>query len=486
MTRILIATVFALGLSSCTDDFQEINTNPNSPVEAPTSYIITEAEGSLVGDLLGQSAIGEIGQHYAQYLSQTQYTDVTRYNTVESSFYGIYNDGLQDLQYVINLNTDEETKDRVTPSGSNANQIALATILLQWGYLNVTDIWGDVPYSEALQGDENFSPAYDPQEEIYRGAVAKLVEAGDMIEEGTVDGDLIYNGDMEMWRKFANSLILRAGLRVAKVDPTLGAEWTQLALDRGVFTSNDENAQLDYAGIGGLGDNTWYTNFLTRSDYAVSEPIIDKLVELDDPRLTVYADPTRNTAETANPVYIGKPYGVTEAEALKLKNADTSFPGDAFVGATAPAVILTYSEVLFNQAEAAARGWIEGDAEQLYKDAITASMDQWGINSAAAIDDYLAQDGVQYDSDNYLKSIGNQKWLALYFQGLEGWAEYRRLGYPELAPAPAALLVDEIPRRRGYTTTEFSLNRENYNAALDRQFGGEDPLDGRIWWDVEQ
>ncbi|WP_116127421.1 SusD/RagB family nutrient-binding outer membrane lipoprotein [Lewinella sp. IMCC34183] len=485
MTRIFLATLVAFGLSSCTDDFAEINTNPNSPTEVPTSYLFTEAEGSLVADLVGEGGLSTIGQHYAQYLSQTQYTDVTRYNSVESSFYGIYSDGLQDLQTIINLNTDPASADRVDDSGSNANQIALATILLQWGYLNVTDIWGDVPYSEALQGAENFSPVYDEQEQIYRSAVEKLVMAGDMIEAGTVTGDLIYNGDMEAYRLFANSLILRAGLRVANVAPALGEEWTKLALSRGVFTSNDDNAQLVYAGTGGLGDNTWFVNYQTRSDYAVSAPVVNTLQELNDPRLMVYARPTANTANTANPQYVGKVYGVTEAVALQQKNADTSFPGLDFVGRTAPAVILTYSEVLFNQAEAAARGWIDGDAEELYNAAITASMNQWGITNQTAIDSYLAQEDVAYDSDNFEMSIGNQKWLSLYFQGLEGWAEYRRLGYPDLMPAPAALLTDQIPRRRGYTVTEFSLNRENYNAAIERQFGGEDTLDGRIWWDVE-
>ena len=488
MIRLLIAVALGIGLVSCTKDFEEINTNPNSPTEVPTAYLITQAEFYLVDQLLGQGVIGEIGQHYAQYLSQNQYTSVTRYSTTNTSFYGLYRSGLQDLQFVIDQNTNEDTRDLVSPSGPNANQIALATIMQQWTFLNITDIWGDAPYTEALQGTDNLFPIYDEQETIYRGAVQKLTEAGDMIVEGDVDGDIIFNGDMEKWRKFANSLILRAGLRVAKVDPSLGEEWTQLALSRGVMTSNADNAQVNYPGTGGQGNNSWYTNSLTRTDYVVSEPFIDYLQSFNDPRLMVYADPTANSTAAGTPVYAGKPYGVTEDQAAETATADVSFPGlAAFYSATSPLTLLTYSEVLFNQSEAAARGWTDEDAAELYRQAITASMNQWGITDESAISAYLDQEDVQYDPENFEKSIGQQKWLALYWQGIEGWSEYRRLGYPELAPAPAALNDSrQIPRRRAYPTDEFSLNQANYDAAIQRQFAGAgDSIDGRVWWDVD-
>ncbi|PPK84034.1 SusD-like starch-binding protein associating with outer membrane [Neolewinella xylanilytica] len=490
MTRIIFALLIVLGFTRCTDDFQEINTDPNSPTSVPTSYIISESQRQLVSQLLGQSALGEIGNHYAQYLSQNQYTDVTRYSTQETSFYGLYRSGLQDFQYVIEVNTDEETRGNASASGPNANQIALAMIMQQWGFLNITDVWGDVPYTDALQGSANLSPVYDEQEEIYRGAVANLMEARDMIVEGSVTGDLIFGGDMEMWRKFANSLILRAGLRVSNVAPDLGSEWANEALNNqyGVMTSNADNAELVYAGTGGLGDNPWYTNSLTRTDYVVSEPLIDYLQSVNDPRLMVYAQPTANSQLSGDLVYRGKPYGVTEEQAGLTATADVSFPGlEYFYSPTSPLTILTYSEVLFNQSEAAARGWIEGDAADLYRQAIIASMNQYGITDEAAITDYLDQESVEFNASNFQQSIGQQKWLALYYQGIEGWSEWRRLGYPDLNPAPAALNASkQIPRRRAYTTDEFALNREQYNDAIDRQFGSTgDTIDGRVWWDVQ-
>ena len=488
MNRIFVACLLIVGLVGCTSDFQEINTNPNNPVEVPTSYLITQAERNLVEQVLGEGTtlIGTLGEHYIQHLSQTQYTDVTRYDDIRTSFYGFYSGGLEDLENVIQLNTQEESASRVAASGPNANQIALAMIMQSWTFLSMTDVWGDIPYSEALQGLDNLNPRYDEQEMIYRGVVNELVSAGDMIVDGSVDGDIVYGGDTEQWRKFANSIILRAGIRVSDVAPELGREWVNLALGRGVLESNDDNAELVYIGGGEFANNTFYTDALTRTDYAVSEPLMNFLEARNDPRISVYAQPTRASVAADTALYVGMPYGIPEGDAGKIPVADISFPGLAFVGINAPAIMLTYSEVLFNRAEAAARGWTEGDAAELYNMAITANMNQNGITDGAAIEAYLAQSNVAYNAANFEKSIGEQKWAALYFQGVEAWSEWRRLGYPELQPAPAAIVIKTIPTRRGYPDNEFSLNQVNYLDALQRQFGtDEDPLDGRVWWDVD-
>lgn len=477
-----------LGFTACTDDFEAINTSPNSPVAVPSSYLITQAQRGLVDLVLGEgfTGIGTYASHYIQHLSQTQYTDVTRYDNVRTSFYPFYNGGLQDLQTVIELNTNEATRDGISASGPNANQIALAKVMQSWAYLSMTDFWGDLPYSEALMGVENLNPAYDPQEMIYRGVVSTLVEAGDMIVEGSVSGDIIFDGDMDLVRKFANSLILRAGIRVSDIAPSLGEEWVNLAISRGVIESNAENVELNYIGGGEFADNTFYTDFIIRTDYAIGKPLTDLMESFDDPRIPVYAQPTATSVAAGSPEYVGMVYGVLEGEAGGIDIADVSYPGLAFIGRTAPATLLTYSEVLFNRAEAVQRGWINGDAAALYNAAITASMNRFSITDDAVIMDYLAQPGVAYNAANFEQLIGEQKWIALYFQGMEAWSEWRRLGFPELAPAPAAILVQTIPTRRGYPDNEFSLNQDSYLAALMRQFNtDEDPLDGRVWWDVD-
>jgi hypothetical protein len=163
-----------------------------------------------------------------------------------------------------------------------------------------------------------------------------------------------------------------------------------------------------------------------------------------------------------------------------IGNKNVSSPGVQIIAADARMVIQSYAEVLFIQAEAAARGWTVGNAEELYKAAITASMEYWNA-SPAAIAAYLEQPGTTFDAANFRKSIGEQKWLALYMQGLEAWAEWRRLDYPALLPAPAAANGRQIPRRRGYPLQEISLNKANYDAAVARQ--GPDVLETRVWWD---
>jgi hypothetical protein len=479
-----------LGFTACTDEFEAINTNPNSPVAVPSSYLVTQAQRALVDLVVGEgfAGVGTYGQHYIQHLSQTQYTDVTRYDDIRTSFYGFYTGGLVDLQRVIELNTDEATRDAITASGPNASQIALAKVMQSWAFMSMTDFWGDIPYSEALQGVANLNPKYDEQEQIYRGIVATLVEAGDMITSGAegVEGDIIFLGDMQLVRKFANSLILRAGIRVSDKAPDLGREWANLAVSRGVLESNADNVELAYIGGGEFANNTFYTDFLTRTDYAISEPLVDFMAGLDDPRVSVYAQPTATSVSGGSEAFVGMIYGVTESVAGQISVADVSAPGLAFIGINAPAVLLTYSEVLFNRAEAAQRDWITGDAEALYDAAITASMNQYGITDEAAITAFVNQDGVDYDAANFEQLIGEQKWVALFFQGMEAWSEWRRLGFPALAPAPEAIQIQTIPTRRGYPDNEFSLNNANYLEALMRQFGtDEDKLDQRVWWDVD-
>lgn len=344
MNRILFACMIMLGFTACTDDFAAINTNPNSPTSVPTSYLVTQAQRNLTDLVIGEgfAGVGTFGQHYIQHLSQTQYTDVTRYDDIRTSFYGFYNGGLIDLQRVIDLNTDEATRDAVSASGPNDSQVALAKVMQSWAFLSMTDFWGDIPYSEALQGVSNLNPKYDMQEQVYRGVVATLVEAGNMITGDAVgvDGDIIFGGDMQLVRKFANSLILRAGLRVSDVAPALGEEWANLAIGRGVLESNADNVALNYIGGGEAANNTFYTDFLTRTDYAISEPLVEFMDALDDPRVSVYAQPTATSVAGGTEVYKGMVYGVTESMAGQISVADISFPDSLSWASTPPPFFL--------------------------------------------------------------------------------------------------------------------------------------------------
>ncbi|UZR94635.1 SusD/RagB family nutrient-binding outer membrane lipoprotein [Chondrinema litorale] len=469
-------------ISSCESGFEEENIDPNNPTSVPTAYLMSSAQRSLITNFFGRNTswgIDQLGMRYMQMWANTLYTSEDRYEYIELNFQSFYNGGLADLEEIIKLNSDEETKDHALASGANANQIAVAKILKAWTFQKMTDVWGDIPYSEALKGIEIPSPAYDEQSAIYSDLIAELDEATSMIDfDGeTISGDLIYGGNMEYWKLFAQSLKLRIGMRMSKVDPTTAQATVSAAINAGVFTSIDQDAKFVYLSAS-PNNGPWNESFYNGTPtLAVATTIIDKMLELEDPRIELFAQ----KAVEGN-AYIGMPYGVTAAVAGSITNNQVSLPGLKIVEATNPAILITYSEVLFIQAEAAAYGWISGDPETLYKEAITASMESWGIG-ADAITTYLESDMIAYDVSNSLKSIGEQKWIAFYMQGLEAWSSWRRLGYPELIPAPDAVENRDIPRRRGYPTAETSLNQANYQVAVERQ--GPDLLETRIWWDVE-
>lgn len=211
----------------------------------------------------------------------------------------------------------------------------------------------------------------------------------------------------------------------------------------------------------------------------MSKTIVDKLRSLNDPRLGIYAD----TTTTSTPEkYIGVPNGLTASDASNLGFARTSRPGIYFRDPHAPAVILSFSETLFGLSEAVSRGFITGDAADYYQKAIRASLEQYNIGNDQIVS-YLSQTAIKFDSNRYKKSIGEQKWIALYGQGLEAFAEWRRLDYPQLTPAKAGALNGKIPLRFLYPGTEQSLNGTSYKEAIARQ--GSNTLLTKLWFDVE-
>jgi hypothetical protein len=479
------AAVTAALMIGCTSDFEEINTNPNDPVVVPTSYLLTQAQRNT----LAQQSYFTTNL-YAQLFAETQYTNTSRYETEQASFDGFYQGPLADLQEIIDLNTDESTSAsaEVLSSGSNNNQLAVARILKAYNFQILTDTWGDIPYKDALLGMGNLSPTYTPQSEIYTDLVSELKTAAAQIEPDAagVEGDVIYGGDMDLWKKFANSLLLRVGIRMSDANPDLAKDAITSALAGGVFTSNDEGAVFTYL-TASVNSNPIYSHFhvSNRTDYAVSNVLVNFMKSVSDPRLSIYANPTENSVEAGTPEYVGELYGVTQAQAGATTNASISFLGDYWKETPEAAIIiLSYSEVLFIQSEAAVRGWIVGDAEEFYNEAIKASMNYYGITDQDDIDNYINQTGVKFDAANYKKYIGEQKWVSLYAVGHEPWSEWRRLEYPVLSPAPAAVEGRSIPLRLTYATREYTLNAENVNEAVKRQAASATlHMSDAVWWD---
>lgn len=524
--------------AGCTKDFDTMNINPNEPTEVPTAYLFTSAEKAMVGFLWDEWWNGRFGMIYSQMWSQASYTDESRYKIRDgvNNNYWIYfyagrdrtppdgelnGGGMEDLQRIIELNTDPETAEKAAASGSNDNQIAAARILKVWMFQIITDTWGDVPYSEALKGAENIAPGYDKQENIYAALLTEVTAARDLIklDQDGILGDIIYNGDMAKWKKFANSLKMRLGIRMSEVDPTGAGTAIQEALDSGPFTSIDDNAV--FAFIDGVpNNNPLNENQKIRSDFAVSKPLIDFMNSKNDPRIGFYANLPNTGTE-----YVGFPYGMTNGEATPILTDDVSMPGNIVYAPTAPAFFMLYDEVEFIKAEAFNNPLIgvAGAADVAYYAAITASMDYWNYLASITptgwyrIDgnntnvlpepitptqmaDYMAGASVVWDAPNAKKLIAEQKYIALYPQGLQAWFEYNRTGYPAdvlVLPGETVqyevgttsgeytftpLVGDIIPHRMTYPSEEQDLNGSSYSAAVASQ--GPDDFVTKVWWDV--
>lgn len=486
---VTLALLLVVLVAGC-DDFGDINTDPNNPSTAQTALLLTGVERYIGND---PDVIADVDAAlYVQYFSETQYTEASRYETINFNFNPFYYNPLQNLQTIKELNRSQP--DEVLAGGSNANQIAVANILQVYFYHFMTDKWGMIPFEQALQGGENLSPAYSEQEAIYTGMLDTLAAAANNISttEAAVKGDIILNGDMERWRLFANSLRLRIAMRAADVAPNLAKTHAEAAISAGLL----ENDLMYPYQTNTNNDNPWYERFLTRTDYAISEFMADEMKAIDDMRLTEYALPAP-VAENSEPgtqleEIVGMPYGIENAGSID--NSQISFPGSA-IGAGGPDVgvqdaplpILTTAELSFLKAEVAARGWNAGagTAATFYQEGIQNSWEQWGVYDESQFAAYMAQPEVAYDATNWEQSIGYQKWIALFPLGYEAWAEWRKFDYPELTPAPAAMNNSgEIPVRQGYPVSEPQLNQENYEEAVNTQ--GADVLDTHLWWDVEE
>lgn len=472
LKRIAYITLFALTLTSCSDTLDDINENPNATETPLAPYLLTGTLKQSADLYWGSENNFNSSLLFVQHWAKIQYTEPDRYDVSNTSFTSLWNTGyatlITDLNTILNF-----------PAGqANSNYKGIALTLRSWTFLLLTDAYGSIPYKEAGQ---KVTSAYNTQKEVYTGLLEDLKQAQSLLNtaNGTVTGDLAYKGDISKWKKLVNSLRLRIALRISDREPVLAK---QTAIDAtsdaaGVLSSNSDTFKFTYTSS--PQQNPASAWFETRDDYRISKTLVDKLNELADPRLPVYAQlPSDATVGK----YVGGANGLSNSDANSQGFAKTSKPGTYFLTSSSPAVIASYSETLFNLAEAVARGYISGNAEQLYNDAITASFNQFGITNAATIAAYLNQAVVKYDASNYAKSIGTQKWIAFYGQGLDAFTEWRRLDYPVLTAGPATVLDGKLPSRFFYPGTEQSLNGASYQAAIAVQ--GKDLLTTKLWFDA--
>lgn len=458
-------------LAGCNNFDADINVTPNDPTKASGTQLLANAM-RYMPDI--QESVS--GQLYVQHWSEAEYITLSRYDNVFYSFYGWYTGPLMNIEEVL---TSEELDGN---EGPVANQVAIAKIMKAYFFWRMTDRWGDLPFSEALQGEKNFTPAYDTQEDIYRGMFKLLDEADAGFVDGEIINDLIYN-DVSKWKKLGNTMHLLMALRLSNVDADLGKAEFNKALDAGIMESNADN--LVYKHLSDANNwNWWYDVFeqQNRYWYAVSKPLVDYMKPVDDPRLPTFAD-TNESGE-----YAGLDYGLNgeEVNTGPYEKRKISMLGQAMRQPASPTYMVTYAQALFALAEAAKLGWIGGGdatAEGYYNDAIEASVRQWNNNDISGLAAMMANESIQYDPANAIEQIAYQRWVHLFMNGYEAWAEWRRTGFPLLTP-PTDNNNRDIPRREGYPTQEAQNNAAHYNEAVAR-LGGTNDLYGRVWWDVE-
>ena len=477
-SRIAGLAMLTFALGACENQFDAINSNPNNPEDAPASFVLTNAERQNTYRLFDIPANMDGGLLIIQHWAKVQYTNEDRYafrtGSYQSIWDGFYGQGLQDFQYIIDQGK----------ATNNPNYQAVGLVLRSYFFSVLTDLYGDIPYSQALSLKSGIlQPKYDAQQDVYRGLLSDLKLAATLADANgpAVDGDIIYGGDMAQWKRFANSLRLRLAMRVSDADDALARTNVTEALAGGeVMMGNEDIAQFQFLG-GSPNNSPVNENFKTRDDHRISRTIVNTMLRLNDPRIAVYANHPECGDSAA--IYKGMPNGFNNANAAAYGAfCSTSKVGAAFrETGEAPGVLMTYAETMFLQAEAVKRGYIGGSAAQFYDAAITASLNQYGVGDQAAA--YLAQPGVAFDDANWKMSIGNQKWLALFGQGVEAWSEWRRLDYPvlPLAKQPVAAAAGAIPVRFIYPANEQSVNQANYEAAVARQ--GADKLTTKLWWD---
>lgn len=484
LKRIML-TVFAvgmLGLNSCDQGLEEMNIDPNRPTSVPAEFLLTQAELSLSHLFWGRALNAEFALLLVQHFAQNEYAEESRYVLSGSSFNSVWSTayagghpdsdnpggGLVDLRLASEIIQNDEGIDEEV----RENQLAIIEVLEVWTFHNLTDIFGDIPYSDALS--ENPSPVYDSQETIYKDLLTRLDNAVAMMNtsvESFSSGENIYGGNMENWRLLANSLKLRIAMRMSDVEPGLAATAAQDAYNAGVITDWENAALFTFDPQAALANPLYIDKEINkRDDFSVSSTLLEVMVENEDPRIPAYAEPNISGE------FRGMPYGLTDAEAFALQG-NTSRPNANLRLQQSEAIIIGPVEVYFLLAEAAQKGFIAGDPAEFYEDALRASMEQWEVSTEKA-ENYI--EAHPYDASNWEQIIAEQKWVAMYMQGLQAWAERRRFDYPELPfPEAADPTVTTIPVRAFYPSDEEGINKANL-----QQVGVND-LSTRLWWDVE-
>lgn len=494
----LVAITFA---TSCDSNFDELNTNKVSATSIDPAFQLNAAivgcaypNGSLVYDI---GIVQQIISPNSGVLTGANYNQDNR-NSTQELWQNYYRNVIKNTRDVIN---------RIQAQPERANLLQMTRIIQAFAFMVLTDDYGSIPYFEGGQGysQQIYLPVYDSQEVIYTDIINELTEATAALDlTGRVESaDILYGGDLNKWKSFGNSLLLRAGMRLSNVDEAKAQQIVQAAFAGGVILSNSDNASIkhdpNYTNtIGNLLNSTEASNFY------LTEPFVEYLRSHNDPRLSSIAityvgaksgpeqTPENGTYDAS--VHVGMPMGndnagaVQAASDLGLESFYEFAQADRrrLAKNTAPNFLVTASQNNLLLAEARQRGWIStGDVESYYLEGVRAHMEQLGMvdeNSAIPsneIDAYLNSN--PFDSSKAMEQINTQYWVSSFLNGPEAFANFRRSGFPDLDPNPFPGKEVDFINRLTYPNSEISVNSENVNAAISSQ--GPDNLATKVWWD---
>jgi len=500
--HILIAALTGFSVVSCTENFDELIKDPVALAPNPAGQL-TFTQLCMSGDGYYQHRTnliysGGFVQHYSGSWAVTEYGSkfkkVDEYAT--ALWRNVYANELKNVVDIIK-NTSND------PAASNMN--AVAKIMKVMVAQRLTDIYGDVPYSEAGLGFSQgiVTPKYDKQQDIYNSFFKDLDESFTQLNAsgGSVKGDLFYNGDISKWKKLANTMRLRLAMRISEVSPAEAEKQAKAAFQNGVFESNDDNClmhHLDFpfndnpATLDFRGNGLSYGFISDEHGDHFSSLLIDYLRDNCDPRLKMLATPKTGSVNggpigPGEELYEGVRPGVFRWEVVGGSNAASGIQPYLKLRTT-PFLHVSYSESQLLLAEAAYRGWVAGSAADFYKKGVEAGIKQLEVYGAApasqaSIDAYVNAKPLAAGTEK--EQIGTQLWITYLFNSIEAYSNWRRTGYPHLLPITNSdsQTGGVVPTRLYYPNDEMQKNEKNYMEAVQRM-GGTNDWTGKVWWDV--
>jgi hypothetical protein len=493
----LLALLFTM-ITSCENGFDELNKSKTGATSIDPAFILNRAiTSSSTSTIIYEIGIvQQIISPFSGVLTGANYNQDNRSST-DDNWQNYYRNVIKDTKDIIARTKDDPTR---------SNLLNMARILQANAFMILTDTYGDIPYADGGEGynSQIFFPVYETQQSIYPKIIAELTQASDALSaSGKIEtADVLYGGDIIKWKKFGYSLLLRAGMRLSKVDAAQAQTTVKKAFDSGVITLNADNASVKH-------DNNYKNpigntlNSNEAANYYLTKPFVDELKNTNDPRLSAISIrykgavsgptqvPEKGTILVAD--QIGMPMGKDNGTIVAAATADGlaslydySQADRRRIGKqTAPMFLVTAGQTNLLLAEARFRGWItSSSASQYFLDGVKASMDQMASFDAtitiavSARDAYLAANPLT--SGTELKQINTQYWISSFLNGPEAFANFRRSGFPTLAPNPYPGKEVEFINRLTYPNSEISVNSANVNAAIAKQ--GADNLATKVWW----